>query len=120
MVAGSTPATALATIRAIGRSPSSRARASLITSSAAAPSLMPELLPAVTDPVASRLNAGLSAASDSMRGVGPRVLVGLEAARRAALGHLDRDDLIGEAAGVVRGLPALLRGQERRRPGPRG
>ena len=63
IVAGSTPATALETMRAIGRHPSSRARASEVTSTAAAPSLMPDELPAVTDPDPSRLKAGLSDAS---------------------------------------------------------
>ena len=47
---GFTPATAIARIRAIGFRPSSRAFSSDITSSAAAPTLIGELLPAVTDP----------------------------------------------------------------------
>ena len=110
-MAGSTPATALATIRAIGRSPSSRARDSLMTSTAAAPSLMPELLPAVTEPEASRLNAGLSVGERLQGRVRPRMLVGREGARLAALGDLDRNDLIGEATGVAGRLPALLGGQ---------
>ncbi len=65
IVAGSTPATALATRRAIGRRPSSAARDSEVTRSAAAPSLMPLLLPAVTEPEASRLKAGFKPASCS-------------------------------------------------------
>ena len=65
IVAGSTPATADATILAIGRRPSSRALASDVTSTAAAPSLMPDEFPAVTEPVPSRLNAGFSDPSDS-------------------------------------------------------
>ena len=63
ITSGWTPATAVATTLAIGRSPSSRARSASTRSSAAAPSLMPELLPAVTVPPV--LNAGLSAASAS-------------------------------------------------------
>ena len=59
------PATALDTMRATGRQPSSRARASEVSNTAAAPSLMPEEFPAVTDPDASRLNAGFSDASFS-------------------------------------------------------
>ena len=94
-------------MRAIGRRPRSRARASDITSSAAAPSLMPELLPAVTDPDASRLNAGLSVASDSRVASGR----GCSSVSTVPPGVLDGDDLIGEPSGVVSGLPALLRGE---------
>ncbi len=61
---GLTPATAMARIRAIGFKPSSRAFSSDITRSAAAPTLIGELLPAVTDPP-SGLKAGGRAASAS-------------------------------------------------------
>ena len=58
MIRGSTPARAPATHVAMGVTPSSFAFSSLITTTAAAPSLMPEALPAVTIP--SFLNAGRS------------------------------------------------------------
>ena len=50
MISGSTPPSAPATHVAIGVTPSSFAFSSLITTIAAAPSLMPEALPAVTSP----------------------------------------------------------------------
>ncbi len=63
MQSGSTPATAVPTIRAIGAKPSRSARSRPTTSRAAAPSFRPEELPAVTVP--SVLKAGRSAASFS-------------------------------------------------------
>ena len=63
MTRGSTPATALPTNAPSGSTPSSRARSSLAITSAAAPSLIPLELPAVTVPPSR--NAGLSAASFS-------------------------------------------------------
>jgi acetyl-CoA acetyltransferase family protein len=60
---GSTPATEEPTNAASGWAPSSRAQSSLAITSAAAPSLMPDELPAVTVP--SARNAGFSAASFS-------------------------------------------------------
>ena len=50
MISGSTPPSAPATHVAIGVTPSSFAFSSLITTIAAAPSLIPEALPAVTSP----------------------------------------------------------------------
>ena len=64
MTAGSTPATAVDTTRAIGLSPSVRARSASTSRTADAPSLIPELLPAVTEPPSVR-NAGRSFASAS-------------------------------------------------------
>ena len=64
ITAGSTPATAVARTFTSGLRPSDLARSSLITSSAAAPSLSGELLPAVTVPMPG-MNAGCSAASAS-------------------------------------------------------
>jgi hypothetical protein len=58
---GSTPATALPANVASGSAPSARAFSSEATTSAAAPSLMPDALPAVTVP--SRRKAGFSVAS---------------------------------------------------------
>ena len=50
ITSGLTPASAPATKVAIGLTPSSFAFSSLITTTAAAPSLIPEALPAVTNP----------------------------------------------------------------------
>jgi len=61
---GSTPLTACATIRAIGDFPRRNAFRSLVTIKAAAPSLVPGALPAVTVP--SFLKAGFNFASASM------------------------------------------------------
>ena len=60
---GSRPATAWATIRAIGFTPERFARSAEVTTSAAAPSFTPGALPAVTVPPS--LKAGLSFASAS-------------------------------------------------------
>ena len=63
MIAGSHPASSPPIHVAIGVTPSSFAFSSLITISAAAPSLIPDALPAVTIP--SFLNAGRSFARPS-------------------------------------------------------
>ena len=63
MISGASPDTADAMMRARGLSPSARARSSDITSTAAAPSLSGQALPAVTVPPG--LNAGSSWASFS-------------------------------------------------------
>ena len=108
ITAGSTPATAVATTRASGFRPSSRARSASTSSTADAPSLMPELFPAVTEPP-SRLNAGFSlaraSAEVSARGCSSRL-----DGRGLALptGDLDGDDLVVEPAGLDRGDRALL------------
>ena len=84
---GSTPATAAPTKRASGAPGAGRRRSSPsreASSSAAAPSLMPEALPAVTVPPALR-NTGRSAASSSGVVCGPRVLVDLDPAWAAPL-----------------------------------
>ncbi len=65
MCAGSTPADALGPTKAIGVSPSSLALFSSTRSSAAAPSLTPEELPAVTVPKSSSANMGRSLPSFS-------------------------------------------------------
>ena len=84
--------------------PSSRARSSLATTRAAAPSLSPLELPAVTLPPERK--AGFSVASFSAvvcgRGCSSRVDV--------ADGH----ELVGEAPGLVGRRPALLRAQRER------
>ena len=63
MIAGSTPDDANALIVASGFRPSCLARSAVITSTAAAPSLSPDALAAVTDP--SLANAGLRPLTDS-------------------------------------------------------
>jgi hypothetical protein len=63
MIRGATPAVAYDTTRASGAAPTRRALSDVVTTSAAAPSLMPDAFPAVTDP--SLANAGLSAPSVS-------------------------------------------------------
>ena len=110
MIRGGTPAVAMATTRARGVRPWRRAAASEASSSAQAPSLTPEALPAVT----VQLGAvhALEPGELVQRRVGPRVLVGVEQPRLAALlRHLDRHDLGREEAGRVGGGPALLRAQ---------
>jgi hypothetical protein len=63
---------------------------------AAAPSLMPEALPAVTVPSFLNTVAQARQRSPSWRGLG--VLVGVEGDHVALHLHLDRDDLVLEAA----------------------
>src|SRR5476649_1056864 len=63
MMVGSSPADAYPRITASGRKPSAAARCALITSTAAAPSLSPDALPAVTLPALSK--AGRNPASTS-------------------------------------------------------
>ncbi len=75
---------------------------------AAAPSLRPEALPAVTRAglVERRAQAGERVGGDALLDE----LVGVEL-RRALLGDdVDRDDLVLELAGLLRGLGLLLRG----------
>ena len=86
--------------------------------SAAAPSLTPEALPAVTVP--SLRTIGFSFAERFEAGQA-RMLVLVDDDRVAlALRDLDRDDLGGEAAVGLRRGGLLLAAQRRRRPGPRG
>ena len=68
-----------------------------MTTTAAPPSEIWQALPAVMVPSLSK--AGRSAPSDSAVVAGPHALVGVDHERVAlALGDLDRDDLVGEAA----------------------
>ena len=75
MISGLSPVTPLATMRANGVMPSSRALVSLMTITAAAPSLSGQALPAVTVPPSR--NTGLRPASPSrvVPGRGPSSLV---------------------------------------------
>jgi hypothetical protein len=69
MIRGGTPAAAVPTIRASGVTPSRSTIEPLITSSAAAPSLTPDALPAVTVPgVRNGVFSPASASSDVSRG----------------------------------------------------
>ena len=81
---GSTPAVAKATNRASGVRPSSRARRLSMTTTAAAPSLICDELPAVTVPLT--WNAGFSLASASQRRVAARPFVNAIAAGDIAAG----------------------------------
>ena len=128
MIVGSEPVVAVATIRARGVRPSSRPACSEPISSSAAPSTMPEELPAVctwsiastqwyfcsataskppTSPIPAKADG--SAASPSRRGVRAQVLVPVQHRHPVAVG--DRDDRAGEVpAGPRLGRP-LLRAQ---------
>ena len=80
----------------------------VISTTAAAPSLMPEALPAVTVPSFS--NAGLELGHRIQRGAMARIFVAFD--DDVALAGLDgdRDDLVLELAGLLRGLGLVLRG----------
>ena len=92
------------TIRASGRMPSSAALVSLITTTAAAPSLSGQALPAVTVP--SGRNTGLSCARPSKRRAGAGTVV---LRHDGAVGQRDRRDLLGEEAVLDVGHGAVLR-----------
>ena len=70
MMAGSTPALLYAAIVTIGVKPNSLAFASLITNTAAAPSLRPEAFPAVTVPSRSKAGRSLAKPSAVVPGLG--------------------------------------------------
>ena len=97
MIAGSTPATPVATIRASGFSPSSRARSASTTSVAAAPSLMPEAFPGGHRAALAERRPQLP--ERLQRGVRARVLVARDDDRVALLlGHGHGHDLVVEVA----------------------
>ena len=102
MIRGGTPATAAPSTRARGVRPLRLAASSEAMMIAAAPSLTPEALPAVTVPSARTI--GFSFA-ERFEGGRARVLVLVDDDRIAlALRNLDRDDLGGEpAVGLRRG-----------------
>ena len=114
MITGSAPATANAWKRARGLRPSSLAFSSLMMSTAEAPSVICEELPAVITP--SPFKTGLSPPSASTvvarmpRSSSTRPAVGLD---------LDRDDLVREAAlppgAAARSLAATARTRRARR-----
>ena len=84
-------------MRAIGVRPSAATASAEARTRAAAPSVMPGALPAVHRP-AVRLERGLEAGQRLERGVGTRILVGVDDGRSLLAGDLDRNDLVGEAA----------------------
>jgi hypothetical protein len=95
-------------MRASGWMPRFSAASALISSVAAAPSLMPEALAAVTEP--SLVKAGRSFCIASM--VAPWRMYSSAVDHDVALAGLDRDrrDLVGELAGLLRGLGLVLGG----------
>ena len=70
MMVGSTPAVAQEAMRASGVSPRFAASEALITTMAAAPSLMPEALPAVTVPSLEKAGRSLARISIVVSGLG--------------------------------------------------
>ena len=70
MIEGSTPAVAQETMRAIGVVPRFSASAMLISTATAAPSLMPEALPAVTVPVLEKAGRSFCSVSKLVSGRG--------------------------------------------------
>ena len=95
-------------MRASGFLPSLAACFAVISTTAAAPSLMPDALPAVTVPSFS--NAGRSLAIASSGHAVPRILVGIDDDVALAALDRDRDDLVLEPAGLLRGFGLVLRG----------
>ena len=75
MISGLSPVTPLATMRASGVMPSSLALVSLITTTAAAPSLSGQALPAVTVPPSRKTGLRLASPSSVVPGRGPSSLV---------------------------------------------
>jgi hypothetical protein len=71
MISGDSALTPVETSRAIGVMPSARARVSLITTTAAAPSLRGQALPAVTVPSGRNTGGRLASASSVVPGRGP-------------------------------------------------
>ena len=109
MMRGGTPAVAAATMRARGVSPCRFAASALATMTAQAPSFTPLALPAVTLPPSLRKGVGSLASASSVvsgrRCSSCSTLTGSPLRR----GMVDRDDLLGEAAVLLRLAGALLR-----------
>ena len=108
ITAGSTPAVAKLAIRASGLRPRRSASLALITTSAAAPSLMPLALPAVTVPSLEKAGRSLAMVS----GEASWRMYSSSDDDRVALAALDRDrrDLVLELAGLLRRARLLLAG----------
>ena len=101
MTSGRIAATVEATIRTFGVNPSSAAFSSLITNSAAAPSLSGQELPAVTEPPS--LNTGFNAASPSIvvPGRGPSSLVTTVSGTSISLPSLSTSLCAGTVTGTI-------------------
>ena len=115
---GSTPATAVATMRASGSSAELRRAALGRDEQRAAPSLSPDELPAVTDPCRRCGMPACSFASDLERRVGANELVLDRRASPAPFfcGISTRRDLVAKRPAVARGRGLLLRRARRTRP----
>ena len=118
MIAGSTPAVAQEAMRASGFRPRVLASSALISTRAAAPSLRPEALAAVTVP--SLVKAGRRPDDALQGGAVADVFVLVDDGVALAALDGDRRDLVGELAGLLGGLGLVLRGDGEARPGPRG
>ena len=118
MIFGSTPAWPYATSRAIGFKPFFAAADFSISTTAAAASLMPDALPAVTVPF-SLMKTARSLAMPSAIDVAAHVLVGVEHHRPLLALELDRQDLALEVAGRDRRRGALVALARRTRPAAR-
>ena len=105
-------------MRTSGVMPRRVASASLISTTAAAPSLMPEALAAVTVPSLSK--AGFSFWIGLERRAGADVLVLVDDVSPLRPLIVYRDDLVLEPAGLLRRLRLVLRGDARNGPAPRG
>ena len=95
-------------MRASGVLPRFCASLAVISTTAAAPSLMPEALAAVTVP--SLAKAGRSLPIDFERGAVLGIFVGVDHHVALAGLHRHRRDLVLEPAGLLRGLGLVLRG----------
>src|SRR6266852_423659 len=99
---GSTPLTACATMRAIGCLPRRAALRSLVTTRAAAPSLVPGALPAVTVPSFLLAGVGKKGEADGH---------GLQAAGDDDIAFAELDGLRGESHGFQGGAPDFVDGE---------
>ena len=107
MIDGSTPTTPAETSRPIHCSPSSRARLTVVITTAAAPSVMPLALPGVTTPSFDETCREFA----ELLHVQPRAraFVFFYAYRRAfRTGNLDGNDLLVKVPVALRGKRALL------------
>ena len=95
-------------MRASGVLPRLAASLAVISTTAAAPSLMPEALAAVTVPSLSK--AGPQLGDRLERGAVLGIFVGVDDDVALAGLHRDRRDLVLELAGLLRGLGLVLRG----------
>ncbi len=100
---GATPLVAVATMRALSGERLSRATSAEATTSAAAPSLICEALPAVTVPRLAERGRSLPSASSDVSGRGPSSCVTIVSPLRR---HGDRHDLVQLSAGPGR-CPAM-------------